>query len=554
MGKADRILKQYLWQYGGNDPRYRNFLMAAGITGTEIEKQTLYTNLLKKHGERIDYYKNKYDMYVGNHWFNVSDDEINPKKVNFCELTINKHASFLMNKGFLVESDFPEIERFLQHNHKLNNLGEKENNLLGLQIAINGGIAGNTWVHVGEDNAHPITGEKYIKYKLFENMKSFPVLDRNELRGFLYYGEEEFVARELNGFAEYDNRFAGYYYTAGQTRRLIDEQLVNIEAVDIPEIPIVNFSNFTLPISYYGYSDLTSIEELNTLYDKILTDVQDILDYHAAPVTLLYGARGQDLIKGANKVWSLPKDAKMENLKLDGELTAIESQMNRVRESIGELSGIPINATGKQQAISNTSAAAIAITFMPLFEVMERKRLFYGVPMLKLNSLVIKMGILSGKIDVNKVIKNAIAKWNKDFGNYDEDTKAKFYPFSQKIDENKNYNQLSVILNNEIPVEIYQTYLTWFPPLPREEKIATDLSIANVNNKLWSRRHGRSVIGMSEKESILMEKEIEKEFERDKEIGMVTITNKPLTDGKTGLEGDPNIKGNKESQRVENKV
>jgi hypothetical protein len=365
--------------------------------------------------------------------------------------------------------------------------------------------------------------------------------------------------KENNGFAEYMTQWEGYYYTAGIRKSIVEEKVTLVDNFDYLKVPIVHTKNFCNPVSKYGMGDMINYMELNNLYDRVLTDTQDIIDYNAAPVTVISGAKAGDLQRGANKVWSLPiKEASITNLKLDGDLTAINTQSDKIRDLIGELSNNPAH---KVENISNTSAVALAITFFPLYEAMEYKRINYGSSILELNRITINMAFLSGELNPSEIASEAIKEWEGKFSVESEETKNKFYPFSKVYskEEIAKFNSLEYILGNKIPSELYTSYVSWLPPLPRDEKALADLSIAMVNSGLWSKRYARAYNGMAERESLLIQKEIDDETE-----AMVTdpnnvtvVTNKQRNkkvnpDGtmKTGMEGDNTVKGINESDRV----
>lgn len=545
------VMRRFLWQVGGQDPRYRNFIQAQGIdVEFQAQKRTLLDTLLARHSERIQSYEYFLDLYFGNHWFNVSEENVDPMKVNYCKITVNKNTAFLMNKGFKVTSQFPEIESFLQHNWQLNN-GGKVNNLWGINASIQGSITGDLFIALLQDT-HELTGQQYYNYEILESSKSFPVVSRNKVQGFLYYGNEEFVRNENNGFPDYDTRYEGYYYRPGKRTRIVEETPTTSIDYAFLDLPIVHIPNFPNPISMYGLSDLHDIYQLNMTYDKLITTVQDVIDYNAEPITILKGASATELTRGSNRIWTIPRDADLSNLKLEGELTATVSQIARLRENIAEESNVPENSVGKQQPISNTSAAALAITFMPLYETMEFKRVTYGLGILKLNALTVKLAILQGKLDVNKIIQNALKRWETLFADETPEEREKYYPFREKVDPNIDYNSLEAYFGNLIPPEIIQTTIEWLPPLPRDEKMNTDLAIANVTSKFWSIAYARKKLGMTETESKVMEKDIIEEISKypEKFQSSTVMSNEKIV--KTGMEGDQDVKGRNESIRVQN--
>jgi len=555
MSTDTKTLQTFLYRYAGNHPAYQSFLNAHLIQSDEVERKTLYDRVLAEHGNRLLYYQYAWDLYLGKHWFSFSKKKPRAVTVNYIAININKNVSFLMNKGFLVESDFPEIEKLLQNTYKKNSFGIAERNSLGWEIGLTGCISGDAWLSTlfATDDGG---ASEYTKIGLLNSMYCFPVMSFDKVQGLLYYGREKFVREEAYGFSLYGTRMGGHYYKPGLRTRIIDEKARDTEEFIYPEIPITHIQNFPSTLSYYGFSDIRNISELNRLYDKLLTSVQDIVEYQGSPVTIIKGGKGTDLIRGANRVWSLTnKDAEISNLELQSDLGAISDHIIRINESLRESGNLPISASGKQQPISNTSASALAITFMPLYEVMELKRIMYGKGFLTLNKHIIKMNILAGKLDVNGIIKKRLERWRETYKGAGKNKRDETYPFRVKINEQINYNSLYAYYGGLIPEEIYETYLTWFPPLPRDEKINTDIAASNVTNKMWSIRHARSYIGMSEEESKLMDKEIAEDVEKYPELygAQTIVTDKKFPPKKkTGLEGDPDVKGEKESQRRAN--
>jgi hypothetical protein len=227
-------------------------------------------------------------------------------------------------------------------------------------------------------------------------------------------------------------------------------------------------------------------------------------------------------------------------------LTASAEHLKRLRENISEMSNIPDTAIGKQLSISNTSASALAITFMPMYETMEFKRTTYGAGLLRANTFSLKLAFLIGKLSPNLIIKNALARWGEDFKEASPLVKERNYPFSTKIKNGFNYDSLSAFYNNEIPHEIFQTSITWFAPLPRDENLIADLGATMVGAKIWTRDYVRKLQGMSERESQRMERNIIDEVTK---IGETTVTNENVN----RIKGNPDVKGENESKRRQKK-
>ena len=71
----------------------------------------------------------------------------------------------------------------------------------------------------------------------------------------------------------------------------------------------------TISSSPWGQSDIWDIIPLNRELNEKMTEVSDIINYHAAPVTIITGAKASQLERGPKKVWAgLPKDSQVFNL------------------------------------------------------------------------------------------------------------------------------------------------------------------------------------------------------------------------------------------------
>jgi hypothetical protein len=116
-----------------------------------------------------------------------------------------------------------------------------------------------------------------------------------------------------------------------------------------------------------------------------------------APVTIIYGAKANQLQAGAKKVWSgLPKDAKVENLALQGDLSAATGHLQTLKETLFQLSDMSPTAFGGIEAVSNTSGVALSIQFAPMVDKMKIRRMTYTDGIQRINYLTLKMMAMTG--------------------------------------------------------------------------------------------------------------------------------------------------------------
>lgn len=186
-----------------------------------------------------------------------------------------------------------------------------------------------------------------------------------------------------------------FTYTELVTDEYIEEY-VNDELIDsrpnpIGEIPVVHIRNIPVASSPWGLSDIQDIIALNREYNEKATDASDIINYHAAPVTVITGAKASQLEKGPKKVWGgLPKDAQVFNLELGAGLEGPLAYLELLKRAMHELTGVPETALGQMQPISNTSGVALSIQYQPLMNRWALKRTQYGQGFEKVNALVMK--------------------------------------------------------------------------------------------------------------------------------------------------------------------
>ena len=155
----------------------------------------------------------------------------------------------------------------------------------------------------------------------------------------------------------------------------INDELIDSRPNPLGLIPVVHIPNIPVTGSPWGLADCQDIITINRTYNEIATDVADIINYHAAPVTVIIGAKASNLEKGASKVWGgLPKDAQVFNL--DGGAEGINGALQYLellKRSMHEIMNIPESALGQVQPISNTSGVALSIQYQPLMNRYSQK-------------------------------------------------------------------------------------------------------------------------------------------------------------------------------------
>jgi hypothetical protein len=263
-----------------------------------------------------------------------------------------------------------------------------------------------------------------------------------------------------------------YTYTEILTDDMIEEY-INDELIDsrpnpLGVVPVVHIPNVLVSGSPWGLSDCHDIIVLNRNYNEVATDVADIVNYHAAPVTVITGAKASNLEKGPKKVWGgLPKDANVFNLEGGGSgLNGALEYLNTVKRAMHEMVGVPETALGQVQPISNTSGVALSIQFQPLMNRWNQKVVQYGKGLEEINGLI--MRTIAFK-------EPEMLTWNPDFNG---PIKKDQYP----------------VLDPNDPLT-YQSFVHFPQPLPLDKLIALNEIQTKMSMGLESREGALRTLG-----------------------------------------------------------
>jgi len=333
-----------------------------------------------QNAQRILQYGRLWNFYKGQHWNYVPEAGEPVTTANFVGLFVDKHAQYLFGNEFTVHANwrgrtYRDAEDLLNEEWEKNHIGQ-----LGFQMGQVGGVTGDCWINVGVDN-DPVYGDR-VKLTVFPSEFVFPVFFKNSDRGYtailVQWPESEVVSNAF-GRVRVRTYVAGQYWTKNEVWELRDgNPIADAKPNLLKEIPFTHIPNLMCGTEFFGMSDINQIIDLNREFNEKTTDLSDIINYHASPVTIVYGAKASTLQKGPRKVWSgLPVEAKVENLELQGDLAAAREYLADLKDTLFQLGSMPKVAFGGDVAISNTSGVALALQFAPILEHMRKKRLQY---------------------------------------------------------------------------------------------------------------------------------------------------------------------------------
>ena len=427
-------------------PSYRAASSDLTISISPLGLVELADEEFEVHGPRLNRYSLNWAMYLGHHWSYRREIGETQMVYNYFRAFTDYIVNFTFSRGVQFRSP-KQTEAIVPD--LLKRVWEVDNNKHGVlwEMGQQGGVSGDCFVKVAYEEAwQDSTGKIHpgrVRILPLNSSFCFPEFhphDRNRLIRFkLKY---RFWGTSVEGTRQV------YTYTEILTDDMIEEY-INDELIDsrpnpLGLIPVVHIPNVLVSGSPWGLSDCHDIIVLNRNYNEVATDVADIINYHAAPVTVITGAKASNLEKGPKKVWGgLPKDAQVFNLDGGGAgLQGAIEYLKIVKVAMHEMVGVPESALGQVQAVSNTSGVALSIQFQPLMNRYQQKIVQYGKGLEQINSLIVRT--LAFK-------EPEMLQWNPDFNG---PIKEGQYPVLDPVD----------------PLT-YQTFAHFPQPLPLDKLI-----------------------------------------------------------------------------------
>ena len=374
-------------------PSYRAASSDLTISISPLGLVELADEEFEVHGPRLNRYSLNWAMYLGHHWGYRREQGEMQISLNYYRAFLDYIARFTFGNGVHFRS--PKATEAIIPD-RLERVWEVDNDKqrILLEMAQLGGITGDCFVKVAyEDAWEDSIGRMHpgrVRILPLNSAFCFPEFHPHDRTRLLRFKQKyRFWGTSLEGTRQV------FTYTEILTDDVIEEY-VNDELIDsrpnpLGLIPVVHIPNIPVSGSPWGLSDAHDIITINRSYNEIATDIADIINYHAAPVTVIIGAKASNLEKGAKKVWGgLPKDARVENLEGGGAgIAGALEFLDRLKMSMHELMNVPETALGQAQPISNTSGVALSIQFQPLMNRHSQKVSVYGKGLERINELVI---------------------------------------------------------------------------------------------------------------------------------------------------------------------
>jgi len=373
-------------------PSYRAASSDLTISISPLGLVELADEEFEVHGPRLNRYSLNWAMYLGHHWGYRREQGEMQVSFNYYRAFIDYLNRFTFGKGVHFRSPKATeaiVPSLLERVWEVDN----DKHRVLLEMAQIGSITGDVFVKVAYEEAWTDSIERFHAGKVrilpLNSAFCFPEFHPHDRTRLLRFKQKyRFWGTSLEGTRQV------FTYTEILTDDIIEEY-INDELIDsrpnpLGIIPVVHIPNVPVSGSPWGLADAHDIITLNRSYNEIATDVADIINYHAAPVTVIVGAKASNLEKGAKKVWGgLPKDAQVFNLEGGGAgLQGAMQYLDKLKTSMHELMNIPETALGQVQPISNTSGVALSIQYQPLMNRHSQKTAQYGLGLERINEIV----------------------------------------------------------------------------------------------------------------------------------------------------------------------
>jgi hypothetical protein len=345
------------------------------------------------HGPRLNRYSACWAWYLGHHWSYRREQGEQNITLNYTRTFADYITNFCFGKG--VQWKVPEQNAAIIPHllHKVWEVDNSKHNVLW-EMGQLAGVTGDCFVKVAYEEPFidplGIMNEGRIRVIPLNPAHCFPEYhphDRDRLLRFKlkyrFWGTSPEGTRQVYTFTE--------ILTDDSIEQYINDELVDQYPNPIGRVPVVHIPNMTISSSPWGQSDIWDIIPLNRELNEKMTEISDIINYHAAPVTIIIGAKASQLERGPKKVWAgLPKDASVTNLESRGDMAGALQYIQFLKRVMHEITGVPETALGQFQPVSNTSGVALSIQYQPLMNRYNMKRIHFTKGLEKINEIIIR--------------------------------------------------------------------------------------------------------------------------------------------------------------------
>lgn len=369
---------------------------------------------------RFRAYKYFMDFYRGRHWeeageFNpaygnksFAHEEFNRRTWNIAQNIVDKLIAFLVKEPWTIKLPAElepdnlrdEIEPNPIHDLLESVWQANDRATFSYRMAYMGCVTGDCFIKLTYDEDFYAEGAGELIMSVLDSRTVQPFFDDME-KDKLIGVRIQYPVKEVQ--EDGSTRVVMYQelHTEGSIVYALDYEVQQVVPNPLGELMVVHIKNEPLPFERYGRSDLYNLIMANKEYNEKRSDISEILAYHAAPVTVIKGARVQNLEKGARKVWGgIPKDGDVYNLNLDADLSSSLQYLEDLKTHLHETGCVPPETLSNLQAVSNTSGSAMHLQYQPILDRIARKRPEYTRGLVRLNRLILRFYEACGVVEL----------------------------------------------------------------------------------------------------------------------------------------------------------
>lgn len=417
--------------------------------------------------QRIERYRKNWNFYLGEQYDNPTVDGVRKVVLNFCQPVIDKSAAFLMMNlwSHIAPRGNEELIPLVNYVWDVQNSWET----IAQEMALMGGITGDCFFQVTYENPTPSWPKGRVRLIPLNSAYVHPIFDPID--------KDKTIATLIQ-FPITIQQWNDLGDPVGVTKHVVYSQYITPDWISVyydnilqkkdpnllGQINVVHIKNLIVPGAAYGMADIDGVLSIQEEINSRAHDIGQIINYHSQPTTCIFGSKLSTIEKGVNKVWAFPKDARVENLQLQGDLVAATAFLERLKTTFHEITKVPKHALGGEPVpISNTSGVALHIQYMPLMEKTHMKQNTYGLGIMQINELILRW----------LELKNADLKITEDSPTVAETMK--------KIEDNVNK---------------YRVEVKWPFPLPKDELIQMQLLMQKLEAGLESHQGALKELGV----------------------------------------------------------
>jgi hypothetical protein len=361
------------------------------------------TNVQMQEAIRFENYRLFYRFYAGDQRDHGRTDGEELITANLCEAFVDKNAAFLAGKSFLITDNDGEFDNdAVQYARDMWDRSNKD--LTFYENSHNSSLFGDFAYYVMEDS----TG--YPKVYAIPCVFVWPFWHPDD-KSILVSAKIEYPVDNADG----SSSVITLLLDSQKVSKYKDGALQDYKLHLLGEPPLVFAKNKHMIGSDLGKSDIQSILDLQRQFNSKLTDMSDIMAYHASPITIGYGVRLDALERSASKMISgLPFESKVENLEARGDMAGAIAHLRDMKRLIHQLGAVPEISFGTVDELkfSNSSGLALQLLYQPMLDTLKIKHIYHGKALRDVNRLLIKWGVRRMELRAPKDKKELVKFFN----------------------------------------------------------------------------------------------------------------------------------------------